>query len=391
MKVLCVLLPHFLLRCELQRHPEINRAVVLTHTMGSQKLVLDASPELEGLQRDMPLQQAIARYGDAELIPADVPYYHSIFNDLLDQLGEKCPLVEGLEPGQVYLNVDGMHLIYPNYKSLINAVREVIPDTYAPQIGIAEGKFLAYLAAIHNSPGRYQILTDDIDSFLRNISCDKMPISIQSKSKLHNFGLHTLGQIAVLPVGPIQAQFGMEGKRIWELARGYDDTPLYPRFTKEVIEENTTLISVTASLETILVTLESLLARAFIRITPQGMGIRSLALWTRGWNGEHWERAIRFKEPAMDVRSSLSRIKQFLENYPQSGPVEQLGIKVTGLGHGVRRQRSIFAEVRAQDHLLDDIEQLELRLESPQVFRIKEVEPWSRIPERQYALKPLSR
>ena len=87
----------------------------------------------------------------------------------------------------------------------------------------------------------------------------------------------------------------------------------------------------------------------------------------------------------------MSRIKQFLESYPQSGPVEQIGIKLTGLGRGIRRQRSIFAEVRAQDHLLDDIERLELRLAGPQVYRIKEVEPWSRIPERQFALKPLSR
>lgn len=391
MKVLCVLLPHFLLKCELQRHPEINGAVMLTYTIGSQKLVLDASSELEGLQRDMPLQQAIARYSDAELIPADLPYYLSIFHDLLDRLEEKCPLVEGLEPGQIYLNVDGMQLIYPTCKSLINAVRGVVPDIFTPQIGIAEGKFPAYLAALHSTPGGYRILTDNIDAFLKNISCDEMPISIKSKSKLHSFGLHTLGQIAMLPAGPLQAQFGMEGKRIRELACGNDDTPLHPRCTREVIEESTTLISVTTSLETIMVTLESLLARAFIRITPQGLGIRSLLLWTRGWNGEYWERTIRFKEPALDVGSSLPRIKQFLETCPQSGPVEQLGIKLTGLGHGVRRQRSIFAEVRAQDHLMDDIEQLELRLAGHQVFRVKEVEPWSRILERRYALIPLSR
>ncbi|MBN1367316.1 MAG: hypothetical protein JW967_05275 [Dehalococcoidales bacterium] len=391
MKVLCVVLPNFFLRCELARNPEFKRAAILTQTTGSQKLVLDASPELEGLSPEMSLQQAVARYGEAELIPGDVPYYRSVFNDLLERLEEKCPLVEGAEPGRIYLNVDGMHLIYPHYKSLINTVREVIPNSFTPQIGIAEGKFTAYLAARHSLPGEYRILTDDIDKFLKNISCDEIPVSMHSKNKLHNFGLHTLGQISALPAGPLQAQFGMEGKRIWQLARGNDDTPLFPRFTKEAIEESTTLISVTASLETILVTLESLLNRAFIRITPQGLGIRSLTLWTRAWNSEHWERTIRFKEPAMDVLSAMSRIKQFLESYPQSGPVEQLGIKLTGLAHGVRRQRSIFAEVRAQDHLLDDIEQLELRLAGPQVFRIKEVEPWSRIPERQFALKPLSR
>jgi DNA polymerase-4/protein ImuB len=33
---------------------------------------------------------------------------------------------------------------------------------------------------------------------------------------------------------------------------------------------------------------------------------------------------------------------------------------------------------------------LEFRLGGPQLYRIKEVEPWSRIPERRYALIPLS-
>jgi len=88
----------------------------------------------------------------------------------------------------------------------------------------------------------------------------------------------------------------------------------------------------------------------------------------------------------MDVRGTVSRIRQFLENFPQPGPVEQIGIRLTGLSYGVGRQRSIFAEVRAQDSLVEDIKELELRLTSHLVFKIKEVEPWSRIPERRYAL-----
>jgi DNA polymerase-4 len=68
-----------------------------------------------------------------------------------------------------------------------------------------------------------------------------------------------------------------------------------------------------------------------------------------------------------------------------------VGLKITGLGYRSGRQRSLFAEIRARDHLMDDIKQLEMRLGSPQVFKIKEVEPWSRIPERRYALTPLGR
>ena len=291
MKILCALLPHFPLRCEVRRQSEIKAdSAVITYNVGSQKLVLDYSSELEGLQQEMSLQQALSRHGEVELVQADIPYYWSIFNEILDALEKKSPLVEGSELGQVYIGLDGLQLIYPTHNILVEAMREAIPGDFAAQMGIAEGKFPAYLSALQSSQhGYYEIETQDVAVFLKDLSCDVLPISMKEKDKLKNFGLHTLGQIASLEPGPLQSQFGPEGKRIWELARGYDDTPLYPRCTEEVIDESTVLPSVTVSLEAMLVTLESLLSRAFVRLTPRGMGIRSVLLWTRSWNSGHWE------------------------------------------------------------------------------------------------------
>jgi len=391
MKILCVMLPHFPWRCEVRRHPDIEgRAAIVTYTEGSQRLVLDHSPGLEGLARDMPLQQALARHGDAELLQSDIPYYRAVFNEILDKLEQKSPLVEGAEAGCIYIGADGLQLIYADDNALANAVREVVAE-FSPYIGIAENKFLATLAAQHSTTGNCKILDGGIDAFLKDLPCDVLPISMKSKSKLRDFGLATLGQIATLQPGPFQSQFGPEGRRIWELARGYDTTPLYPRFMEEAIEENAMLQSVTVSLDAILVAVESILARIFARHTMKERGIRSLTLWTRSWNAENWEKNINFKEPAMDVRSAVTRIKRTLEDYPQPGPVEQAGIKITGLGYPRGRQKSLFSDIRAKEHLADDIKQLELKLGNPQVYTVKEVEPWSRIPERRYALAPTNR
>ena len=66
MRVLCVLLAHFPWKCEVRRNPALEgRPGVVTYTSGSRKLVLDWSPGLEDLQRDMPLQQALAHDGPA--------------------------------------------------------------------------------------------------------------------------------------------------------------------------------------------------------------------------------------------------------------------------------------------------------------------------------------
>jgi DNA polymerase-4/protein ImuB len=157
---------------------------------------------------------------------------------------------------------------------------------------------------------------------------------------------------------------------------------------EESIEESTALASVTVSLEALLVAVEMMLSRVFGKIGPLEMGLRSLTLRTRTWNAENWEKTIQFKEPAMDVKSALARIKRVLEDYPQPGPVEQLGMSINRLGYPHGRQKSLFSEIRAREHLMNDIRQLEFRLGNPQVFTVKEVEPWSRIPERRYALTP---
>jgi DNA polymerase-4/protein ImuB len=391
MKILCILLPHFPLKCELLRHPGLQESTVVTYAVGSQKLVLDYSPELDSLHRDMPLQQALSLHGDIEIIPADMPHYRSIFNEILDALETKSPLVEGTELGEIYIGLDGLHLIYPSNDLLISAVREAIHDAFDARLGMAGGKFLAYLTALHSPPGGYKTLAGNIASFLRDLPCDVLPVSVKSKSKLHEFGLHTLGQIASLRPGPLQAQFGPEGKRIWQLANGQDDTPLLPRSAEETIEESITLPSATVSLAAMLVALEAMLSRAFVKLAPRGMGIARINVWTRTWVSEYWERKIPFKEPAMNTKTAISRIKQIIENSPQPGPIEQLGMKITGVGRQQGRQKSFLPEVRAQDHLLNDVRQLEYRLGGPQLFIVKEVEPWSRIPERRRALTPLDR
>jgi DNA polymerase-4/protein ImuB len=402
MKLLCVLLPHFPWRCEIRRRPQpdwaqpdwrlipAEKPAIVTYTEGSQKLVTDFSPDLEDLQPDMPLQAALARHGDAELLHADIPYYWSVFNEILDKLEQVSPLVEGPEPGCIYIGIDGMHLIYPDDNALIAAVREVVTN-FAPRMGIADNKFLASLAGRYSSPGDCRVLSGDINLFLKDLPCDILPISFKSRSKLHDFGLATLGQVAAVPSGPCQSQFGPEGKRIWELAHGIDDTPLYPRYMEEDIEESAILPSVTVSLDVIIVAMESLLGRLFDSHAFKGKGIRSLKVWTRGWNAEHWEKNINFKEPTMDVRNVITRIRRVMEDYPQPGPVEQAGLHITGLGYPRGRQKSLFRDIRAKEHLAEDIKQLELKLGNPQVYTVKEVEPWSRIPERRYALIPTNR
>ena len=82
----------------------------------------------------MPVQQAISMYGEIELIHADVHHYWAVFNEILDALELKSPLVEGVELGDVYIGIDGLQLIYENDDVLAGAIRKAIPDKYLNQL-----------------------------------------------------------------------------------------------------------------------------------------------------------------------------------------------------------------------------------------------------------------
>jgi DNA polymerase-4/protein ImuB len=135
---------------------------------------------------------------------------------------------------------------------------------------------------------------------------------------------------------------------------------------------------------------ECLLFKVFAALGPKNMGINRLDIWTHTLSGECLEKSIFFKTPAMQLKTALDRIGQVFETWPQPAPVCEIGIKVTGLGRPAGRQKSLIGEVRSTDNLLGDIHQLELKLGGPQLFKFKEAEPWSRIPERRHVLTPLS-
>jgi DNA polymerase-4/protein ImuB len=390
-KILCLLLPHFSLRCEVSRQPQLGgMPAVVVRESGSQKLVLDHAPELTDLQPQMDLQQALSRHDDIRIIHADAAYYSRCFNLILDALETTTPVVEGPEPGLAYLGMDGMQLLYKKDEDFVNAVRAVVPRDFITKAGLGRSKFLAYLAARQSTENSsFRTLYNDLSS-LKDLPCDVLPVSPRSLKKLREFGLRTLGQIAGFPPGPLQAQFGPEGKRIWELAQGRDATPLYPRALEQAVEESITLNWVTTSVEALLSTMEALLVKALAGRDFHGRGITCLDIWTQGGDSRRWEKTVNFKEPAMAARSALPRLRYFLENYPQPGPVEQVGIRIIRLGYGAGRQQSIFSTVRSRDNLMEDIKQLDFRLGDHQVYHVKEIEPWSRIPERRYALAPLN-
>jgi len=388
MKVACVLITHLPIKSELRRHLQLRgKAAIVTVQSSSGPKVLDASPEASGVASGMPLQEALSRCKDAALIEADEPHYRAVFNGVLESLSQRSPLVEKSELGCVYVGVNGLESIYGDEAGTVAALLKSVPHEYNARIGLAEAKFPAYVAAVLSEGGRATWVPDDVGGFLADLTVDLLPISWESRTRLHQFGLHTMGRMASLSLGSLQAQFGAEGKLAWELSNGIDPSWLLPLKHEEVVSESLSFPSPAATLYAIMLAVEVLLGRAFAHPSIRGRYVRIMSMEGRVLHKPPWTRSFAFKEPVNSKARALVRVRSSLEALELPGPLEDMSLTLSGITGESGLQSSLFSDVRKQDQLRDMMRQLEARLHTrPPIYKVMELEPWSRFPERRQAL-----
>ncbi|MBI4220770.1 MAG: hypothetical protein HY682_11545 [Chloroflexi bacterium] len=413
-EIACIHLPHFPWQTEVVRRPELAKrpAIIVGYeTPGSQpsrsslsfvresngslqpsrpRIVLDCSPDLQGVLPGMPLNEALSRNPGVALIEPDMPHYQLAFDRALKALAERCPDVEDDGLGRAYVGIWGLEGLYGDDAQVVRVLANAIHD-FDLRIGIGENKWLAYVAAAGSEHGRGRKVVGEPGRFMSRFRVDILPARYETVQRLHSFGLHRMGDIAALPRSALQAQFGPEGALIWDLANGIDQQPLISRHPEETVSEYLTFPDPTANLSAILPAIESLLARAYTRPEMNRRYAREALLQAQVFRRSPWTLKVAFKEPAGAKTHALFAIKARLDGIALPGPLEDLRLTLLGLTGEGGKQESMWSEVRKREQLQDAVRQLHARLgESPPIYQVREMEPCSRIPERRHALVQLS-
>ncbi len=388
MKIACVLITHLPIKVELRRYPEAGgKPIIIAEEYGSRQVVLDSSPEAKGVVGGMPLQEALSRCKEAALLPADRPFYQAAFDQVIDALLQRSPLVEKGDLGCAYVGLDGLEELYRGEARLITSLLGAAPASFNPRVGVASGKFPAYVAAVTTDGGQATRVPEDAAGFLKDLPVDLLPWTFGDKTRLHGFGLRTLGQLAQLPVGAAQAQFGPAGRRAWELARGVDSSPLIPYQPEVEVSEGLTFPAPAVTRQEILTAVESLLGRTFNRGEMRGKYVRSVTLESAVLGRAPWTKRLAFKNAVGSKDKALFIVKNAIESASLPGPLEDLTLTLTGLTGESGTQSSLFSNVRRREQLREMMRQLETQLgRKPPIYQVRDIEPWSRIPERRQAL-----
>jgi DNA polymerase-4 len=199
--------------------------------------------------------------------------------------------------------------------------------------GIGEGTFIARLAASVSPPGEVTVVpAGQEQAFAAPRSTSFLPVSYNVHRKLALYNLRTIGDVTRLSLGALQAQFGSEGRRLYNLVRGISIEPFRPRARAEPIAGSLTMPAPTVNSAALLIAARQLVGRLLHQPAMHYRQVRQLRLRFLLLDGGSWERTLTFREPIGDDVAHL-RSDEADRAAKQAGPVEE-PLELIGLTSG---------------------------------------------------------
>jgi DNA polymerase-4/protein ImuB len=165
------------------------------------------------------------------------------------------------------------------------------------------------------------------------------------------------------------------------------------------------------TVDALLAAVRTLLGRALHRPQSRGRAARGLRLLVHLEGGHTWESRISFREPVGSAERMLVALKPRIEAaslHPNpspnveggarlgyrgaiggmGAPFTEVELSLLGLCGESALQGNLFTSQRGRqlDRVAEAARQLKARYGRPILAKVVEVEPWSRIPERRFAL-----
>ena len=398
-RVACIWIAQLPLRVEVLRHPAWDgRPLVLGGAPGERKVVQLCSPEAEaaGVRPGLPLREVVPLCPEAIVLQPDPVRTAAVRESVLADLQRVSPAVEpdDSDEGALFLELRGLRTLYRELPRLEAAIRAVVPPLLRPRLGFGSGKFAALIAARLARPGEARVVPASATAaFLASLSVQQLDRVLDPEvlQRLELLGLRTIGDLAALPLGAVQAEFGPAGARAWRLAHGQDTEPVVPRPITTSVQSALRFDDPLGSIDAVMAAIDQLLAHTFAldNAALQGRSVRQVRLRALLTDGTSWERLFTFKE-ALSGRDAARRAlksKLDLPNGLPPAPIEELALELLGLGGEAARQPGLFvARARQLREIAEAARQLRARYGRVPLYHAVEVEPWSRIPERRWAL-----
>jgi DNA polymerase-4 len=233
-KIIHIDMDAFYASVEQRDRPELRGKPVIVGWPGERSVVCAASYEARtfGVHSAMPATRAKRLCPEGEFIHPNFDKYREVSRQIRDIFQRHTPLVEPLSLDEAYLDVTEELTGIPTATETAETIRrEIKSETQlTASAGVAPNKFLAKIASDWKKPdGCFVIRPHQVERFLMPLNVRKIPgVGKATEKILTEMGIATVGDLHEFTAEQLVARFGKWGTRLWELARGIDESPVEP-------------------------------------------------------------------------------------------------------------------------------------------------------------------
>ena len=245
-KIIHVDMDAFYASVEQRDDPKLRGRSVIVAWKGNRSVVCAASYEARvfGVRSAMPAVRAERLCPSAIFVAPDFARYRAVSKSVREIFKRQTDLIEPLSLDEAYLDVTENKTGLPTATVVARKIREQIRQelNLTASAGVAPNKFLAKLASDWKKPnGLFVIQPQEVDSFLLPLPVGRLPgVGKVTEEKLLRLGIKTVGTLRSRKRDKLEEEFGRYGIRLYELARGIDESPVVPdRPTKSISAEDT--------------------------------------------------------------------------------------------------------------------------------------------------------
>ena len=245
-KIIHIDMDAFYASVEQRDHPDLRGKPVVVAWRGNRSVVCAASYEARkfGVRSAMPAVRAERLCPAAVFLPPDFPRYRAVSRQAREIFQRHTNLIEPLSLDEAYLDVTENKTGLPTATQVARTIREQIRSelSLTASAGVAPNKFLAKIASDWKKPdGLFVIQPEEVDSFLLPLSVNRLPgVGKVTEEKLKQLEVQTIAGLRRMELPTLESRFGRYGVRIYELARGIDNSEVVPdRPTQSISAEDT--------------------------------------------------------------------------------------------------------------------------------------------------------
>lgn len=354
----------FFISCEMTRNPHL-RGVPSAVAGDPQKrtgIILAANYEARnfGVRTAMTVNEAMKKCGSLLLVPPDHAFYAEKSREVMAYLSRYSPCIEENSIDEAWLDMTGTEALFgPPFQAARSIMAGLERDVGLwCSIGIADGKFLAKMASDMKKPrGITELRSQDIREKLWPLPIGSMVgIGAKTARRFKENGIHTIGDLAILPQEQVLKKHGRMGLDHHHHAWGRDTTPFVAQTIHNVksIGKMATLPEDLRSMEEAKRLLLRLSDEVSLRARRKGKKGRTVQIQMKYSDFSLSTRQITVEETNLTKRIHAAGSRLLDQHWNPNRPLRLLGITLTGFQDSSETQQlSLFDRPAAEDSTPD--------------------------------------